>query len=86
MGAFGFLLAHGSSVEVAFKLRREREIERVCALLDISASLASVAYVSLLVMFAAGITLGILGDWWRQRWIWAALGLLILWLMVFKPF
>src|SRR5258708_32817403 len=37
-----------------------------------------VANVSLLVLLAAGITAGFMGNWWGQGWIWAALGLFIL--------
>ncbi len=34
--------------------------------------------ISLLVLLAAGITAGFMGNWWGQGWIWAALGLFIL--------
>lgn len=78
LGVFGFLLAHGAATAVAFKVRGEREIARVRALLDLSRGAASVANVSLLALLAAGITAGIMGNWWSHGWIWAALGLLVL--------
>lgn len=78
LGVFGFLLAHGASAAVAFKVRGEREIARVRALLDLSRGAAAVGNVSLLVLLAAGIAAGFMGSWWGRGWIWAALGLLVL--------
>jgi hypothetical protein len=78
LGVFGFLLAHGTAVAVAFALPRQREVERVRVLLDLSKGVSMVANISLLVLLAAGITAGFMGNWWGQGWIWAALGLFIL--------
>src|SRR5499427_10088873 len=78
LGIFGYLLAHGTAAAVAFALRRQREVERVRVLLDLSRGVTMVASVSLLVLLAAGITAGFMGNWWGRGWIWAALGLLIL--------
>ena len=78
LGVFGFLLAHGTAAAVAFVLRRQREVERVRVLLDLSRGVTMVANVSLLVLLAAGITAGFMGNWWGQGWIWASLGLFIL--------
>ena len=78
LGVFGFLLAHGAAAAVSFKLRGERQIERIHALLDLSRSVTTVASISLLVLLAAGVTLGFMGHWWGQYWIWTSLGLFIL--------
>lgn len=78
LGVFSFLFAHGTAAAVAFVLRRQREVERVRVLLDLSRGVTMVANISLLVLLAAGITAGFIGNWWNQGWIWAALGLLIL--------
>jgi len=78
LGVFGFLLAHGTAAAVAFALRRLREVERVRVLLDLSRGVTMVADISLLVLLAAGITAGFMGNWWGQGWIWASLGLFIL--------
>jgi hypothetical protein len=74
---FGFLLAHGSSSVVAFRLRRERDPARVAALLDLSSSSLALLYGSLLLLLGAGIVAGFLGHWWGQGWIWTGLGLLV---------
>lgn len=85
LGVFGFLLAHGTSAAVAFKVRGEREIARVRALLDLSMGAVAVANVSLLVLLAAGITAGFMGNWWGRGWIWTALGLFILMSVTMSP-
>lgn len=77
LGGFGFLLAHGASAVVAFKLRQERSPERVRALLDLSVSSYSVMYIALLVLLGGGIAAGFVGKWWRMGWIWTAIGLLL---------
>ncbi len=76
-GALGFMLAHGASASAAFALRHERRLERVQALLELSASSYGVMYLSLLVLLVSGIAAGFLGGWWGRGWIWASLGLLI---------
>jgi hypothetical protein len=76
-GGFTFVLAHGASASVAFALRRERNPERIRALLDLSSGSFNVMYLSLLVLLAAGIVAGFMQKWWGQGWIWTALGLLI---------
>jgi hypothetical protein len=78
LGAFGFLLAHGGSANVAFRLRRERDPERVRTLLDLSGGSTMVMYLSLLVLLIAGIIAGFQGRWWGFGWIWVSLVLLIL--------
>src|SRR5690348_11692780 len=78
LGVFSFLFAHGTAAAVAFALPRQREIERVRVLLDLSRGVTMVANVSLLVLLAAGITAGFMGNWWGQGWIWVALGLFLL--------
>jgi len=75
---FGFLLAHGVSTGVLFKLHGERQVERIRALLDLSRRSVVWAYVFLILIGVTGFTAAYLGDWWRQVWIWASATLLIL--------
>ncbi|HZY41635.1 MAG TPA: hypothetical protein VFF59_06510 [Anaerolineae bacterium] len=77
VGVFGFLMAHGASASVAFALRRERDPERVRALLMLSATSYPVMYSSLWLLFILGIVLGFMGSWWGRAWIWTSLILLI---------
>lgn len=77
LGVFGFLMAHGISVGVAFALRKEREPERIQALLNLSSSTLGALHGSIAMLFLTGVVLGFLGHWWRQGWIWLSLGLLV---------
>jgi hypothetical protein len=76
-GVFVFLVAHGISVGVAFRLRREREPTRIMALLDLSSWSISLMYIGLLLLLGGGVTAGFLGDWWGDGWIWVSLGTLV---------
>jgi hypothetical protein len=82
IGVFGLLLAHGGSASVAFRLRGERNAERVRALLDLSSSSLSIMYGSIVLLLVTGIIAGFVGNWWGRGWIWAALGLLVAILVV----
>jgi uncharacterized membrane protein len=77
IGAFGFVLAHGVSAFVAFRVRRARSASEVSSLLELSGSSLSVAYASLLVILVSGIAAGFMGDWWGRPWIWISIGLLL---------
>jgi uncharacterized membrane protein len=76
-GVFGFLLAHGTSVTVMFRLRTERERERIGTLLELSSTSMTMFYASIVVLLGAGILAGFIGNWWRMLWIWVSLGLFI---------
>ena len=75
---FAFLLAHGVSAGVLFKLRGERKVERIRALLDLSKASIGWTYTFLILLGLSGGTAAYLGDWWRQGWVWASAALLIL--------
>lgn len=76
-GAFGFVLAHGVSVAVTFRLRSERDRARILALLQMSGSTIVPMYAGLIVLVGAGVAAGFDGNWWGAGWIWAALGVLV---------
>ena len=75
---FGFLLAHGVSTGVLFKLPGERKLERIRALLDLSKASIAWTYAFLVLISVTGFTAAYLGDWWRHLWVWASAALLIL--------
>jgi len=84
-GAFGFVLGHGTSVLVAFRLRSEREPARVTALLDLSGSSLAMMYGALLLLLIAGIVAGFMGGYWGHVWIWVALGLFVVIVVAMYP-
>lgn len=79
LAAFAFVLVHGASAMVAFKLRGERDRTRIRALLELSNAYLNWLYVALGVLLLAGILSGIAGGYWTsgRYWLWASLGLLI---------
>jgi hypothetical protein len=77
LAAFAFVLAHGASALVAFRVRTEREPQRIAALLDLSFASTFAMYASLLLLFAAGVAAGVVGHWFARVWIWTAIGVLI---------
>ena len=77
LAAFAYMMAHGAAANVAFKLRSETSRERIAALLDLSSMAYNFMYLALLVVLAAGIVLGFLGEWWGRVWIWLVLLLIV---------
>jgi hypothetical protein len=77
LGGFLFMLGHGASAAAMFRVRTERSVEKLQAILDLSRSLNSFSNAALLVTLASGIVLGFMGRWWGDGWLWTALGLLV---------
>ncbi len=80
LGAFLFVLGHGASAAVVFRLRRERDPEHVRPLLELSASGNYAAYGGLLILLVSGIWAGIDGGHFTSGriWLWASVGILVI--------
>ena len=78
-GAISFIYAHGASGLVAFRLRTERDPQRIRAMIELYSTgrMVGLLYGSLLLLLAGGVIAGFIGHWWRFGWIWTSLGLLI---------
>jgi len=79
LAVFVFLIVHGGSATVAFKLRGEHDPVRIGALLDLSRAYLNAMYGALLVVMLAGIAAGITAGRWTsgELWIWASVVLLV---------
>lgn len=77
LGVLAFVMFHGVSSMVAFRLRKERDRTRIAELLQFSGTSIQGMYVSLGVLILFGVIAGFDGDWWRFWWIWISLGLLV---------
>lgn len=77
LSALAFFMAHGASAAMAFQIRRERQLDRIKAILDLSSAALPVMYFSVLALVVAGVIAGIMGNWFSQGWIWVALVLLV---------
>jgi len=77
-GVFVFLLAHGVSVGVQFRLRKERDPQKVVALLELSGTSVQGFYMGLGILLVGGFAAAASGHLFGKTWIWASLGVLIL--------
>jgi hypothetical protein len=85
VGAFTFVLSHGVSVFAAFVIRREQSPQRIGAMLDLSSMSLGGVYLGLLILLAAGIAAGFMGNHWGRAWIWVSLGVLVALVVAMYP-
>ncbi len=80
---FGYLLAHGVSAAVSFAIKKERDIQCVRALLDLSAASYPWMYRTLWGFLLFGVIATFQGGWWGRGWVWTSLvlGIVIVVLM-----
>lgn len=72
-----FFAAHGISMLMIFKVRRERNLEKLCEWLEISAAALRPAGWALRGVELTGIILTIWAGWYRMGWIWLSLALFV---------
>lgn len=77
VSALIFFMAHGVAMGVALRARRERQLERLRALLELSNASRRVSGIALLALLASGIAGGFMLNWWHMGWIWVSLVLLV---------
>ena len=73
VAAVTFMVTHGTSIAISFKLKGEQNVIKINTMLDISGSMWITMMLSLLVAGIAGIVLGFLLSWWSQWWIWVSI-------------
>lgn len=78
LGSFAFVLGHGASIAVSFRLRKETSRDRIAALLDVSSWGITFMYIGLLVLIVAGVILGFTTNSWGTWWLWISIVLLVL--------
>jgi len=76
LGVFGFLMSHGVATFVTFRVRAEKDVTALRALLALSGQSGIAMNVSLLVLLAGGISAAIVGNI-SSSWPFAALVVLI---------
>ena len=87
VGVFLFLIGHGVSATVAWRLRTERDPVALRTLLDFSRRSVTFMSVGLLIWLVGGILAGFSGHYWTsgQYWIWVSLVLAIGVIVVMTP-
>jgi uncharacterized membrane protein len=76
-GVFGFLLAHGVSVNVAFRIRKERDRVKIKDLIALSGSSVRLMYISLGLLLLGAFAMTFQVHLWGALWIRLSLGILI---------
>ncbi len=76
---FVFLIQHGAEIISTFKLRQQKEPEGIFAtysfMPDNNSRNLRITY---LLIIVTGIAAGFISTWWRQGWMWTALGVMVL--------
>jgi hypothetical protein len=78
LAVFAFLTSHGFSIYMSFAIARERDLERIKVLLELSGNSFGVMYLSLMALFVLGVIAGFTGQWWGEGWIWVSIVLLLI--------
>jgi len=77
VAAITFMVSHGTSITISFRLKQEKDIIKIKTMLDLSGTMWVAMMLSLLVAAVAGIVLGFMLHWWSQWWIWISIVLLL---------
>lgn len=77
LSVLAFFLFHGTSAAMALRLRKETELARIRALLDLSQSTISGMGIALGVMALTGLTMPFLIHIWNKIYIWASIVLML---------
>lgn len=84
ISVFIFLLHHGLEIAVMFKLRKQQTdpaaVFTTLGLLDDFLPINALLFVRIIyaTIIITGLTAGFMSVWWRQGWMWTALGLMII--------
>lgn len=77
LGVVIFAAGHGISMALLALMRRERNIERLRAMLDMSLGGIFATYTGLVLTIGFGVAMGFAGGWWGAGWLWASIAILI---------
>jgi hypothetical protein len=77
LSALTFFLAHGTSAAMAFKVRKETDLVRIRAMLDLSESTIEIVFLSFLGLLSTGVALPFFLQLWNRGWVWLSLLLMI---------
>ena len=77
LSAVTFFLAHGTSAAMTFQLRKETNLDRIRAMLDLSATTIMWLFISFLVMGITGLIMPFILKIWGQGWVWLSIVLMV---------
>ena len=82
LGVGMFLFGHGISAVTSFAVRGRPADAATGALLRASIRSGAISYPGLLLLIGTGVWMGFAGSFWRTGWIWAAIVVLVVTLVV----
>jgi hypothetical protein len=82
VGLAVFLVAHGVSAGASIVVRQKAAAAARSVILPISLRANFVAFPGLLLVIVTGVWMGFLQSWWRMGWIWVAIVVLVLSIVV----
>jgi hypothetical protein len=84
---FAFLVIHGVSMGVWWRVRRERDRAKLVPLLDLSVGFITPMSLALLLLIVSGTLVGVAAAWWfnGQWWLWVSIALLVVIIAVMTP-
>lgn len=77
LASITFFLAHGTSAAMVFQLRKETNIDRIRAMLDLSGTTMMLMFVSFLIMGLTGLIMPFLIKIWNRGWVWVSIVLMV---------
>ncbi len=77
-GVFVFVGAHGVSMFVMYRIRGERDRQRIAELITFSGTTTRPMYIGLAILTIGGVGLGITLHVFSQWWLWIAIGILLI--------
>lgn len=77
LSALLFFLTHGTSVAMAFQLRKEKDFARIGAMLDLSGSMLLMMSLSLLLLGLTGLAMPFILKIWNKGWVWTSVILMV---------
>jgi hypothetical protein len=77
-GVLVFVGAHGVSMFVLYRIRGERDRQRIAELITFSGTTTRPMYIGLAILTVGGIGLGITLHVFSQWWLWIAIGILLI--------
>ena len=85
-----FLAAHGASMVVLYRIRRERDREKILSFITLSGEASRPMYIALVAIVLSGSYLGWRLSSFQHWWVWTAIAILVLtttlMLVVAKPY
>ncbi len=84
LSAITFFLAHGASAAMIFRIRKEINLDRIRAMLDLSGAPTMVYMISFVLLVLSGIVMTFQLRLWAKGWIWASiilLGFVFFWMV-----